>query len=97
MNHPVLRGDDRIYRHQVPVDDQWHELELHGNPLAVAARNPAIVEFWARFSPGVAGMKRQFRVIGTGQPTPDNAVTYWGTTVASPQLVWHLVERGPTT
>lgn len=32
-----------ICRYEVPVDDQWHEFEIHSEPLAVACRNPRVV------------------------------------------------------
>lgn len=85
-----LRLNERIYRYEVPVDDQWHEIRTMGDPLHVCARDPRVVEFWARYTPGAPhGVLRRFLVVGTGQPMPED-VMYHGTAVAGP-LVWHLV------
>ena len=81
---------ERIFRHEVPVDDEWHSFRIVGNPLHVACRRLAVVEFWARAN-NDPGVSRMFRVVGTGHLMPD-AVTYWGTAVTA-DLVWHLVER----
>lgn len=85
----------RIYRFEVPVDDQWHEYVLGGDPLHVAAVRFDLVEFWAYSAPLDAGVvARQLRVFGTGQVLPD-ACRHWGTCIApagSLRLVWHLIE-----
>lgn len=83
-----------IHRYEVPVDDQWHALELSGAILHVASRRPEVVEVWAL----VAGpeMRREFRVFGTGQPLPEDIDVhmYRGTALAADgRLVWHLWER----
>lgn len=84
-----------IYRYEVPVDDQWHELRLSGDLLHIAARKADTVELWA-FSDGSPGATRAFRVFGTGQPLPDDAtIGYQGTTLAPSGLVWHLFDRHP--
>lgn len=83
-----------IYRYEVPVDDQWHEFQLHGDPLAVGCRAIEVVEFWARaYRDGLAGPYRRFMVVGTGHPFPPH-LHYWGTAVAPGGfLVWHLLEE----
>jgi hypothetical protein len=81
-----------VFRYEVPVDDQQHEIELRGPIVHVAARDHRLVEFWA-----IAGdhepAVRTFQVFGTGGPLPHSA-TYIGTTLAGSQgqLVWHLFE-----
>lgn len=85
----------RIFRHEVPVDDRAHVFELHGDPLAVACRRTNTVEFWALHDDDGPGLKRWFRVAGTGQPVEPRRGRrlHWGTAVApGGQLVWHLVE-----
>jgi hypothetical protein len=91
-----------VYRYEVPVDDQWHAVELyeeslHGNPiLHVASRDPAVVEFWAEYrtwddQPDTN--TRWFRVYGTGQPISEGPVEHRGSVIAADgQLVWHLYE-----
>jgi len=90
--------DPRIFRYEVPVDDQWHAIPLGGHVLAVAARTPELVEFWALTPGGEHPEPRWFRVVGTGQPLPNSAKwTHRGTTLAAGgQLVWHLIETRPT-
>lgn len=81
-----------VYRYEVPVDAQWHTVELSGPVLHVAARDPRRVELWA-----VHGVRppqpRTFRVFGTGEPLDDRARVHVGTALAAGGLVWHLWER----
>lgn len=80
-----------IYRYEVPVDDQWHELTLSGAVVHVDSRRIASIEVWALCSDGPT-TRRQFRVYGTGQPIDEPNLRHVGTAVA-PTLVWHLMER----
>jgi len=87
----------RVYRYQVPVDDQPHTFKVAGMPLRVAASGDArTVEFWIEDDdqfPAVT--RRAFQVFGTGQPLPD--IAKWrGTCERHPLgLVWHLYEVEP--
>lgn len=79
-----------IYRFEVPVDDQWHEIEACSTPLHVACRTLETVEFWAWRRDDLP--IRRFRVCGTAQPIPDGT-QYRGTALApGNNLVWHLLE-----
>lgn len=78
-----------IWRHSVPIDDEWHEYPLTGDVLHVASRQPGAVDFWA-LNGGVPAATRRFRVFGTGHPIPADAA-YVGTAPAGP-FVWHLME-----
>lgn len=80
----------KIYRYEVPVDDQWHAHEVSGPILHVSGRTAHTVEFWAVHQDG-ATRRGEFRAFGTGQPLPDD-VQYVGT-VVHPGLVWHLFGR----
>ncbi len=82
----------RIYRYEVPVDDQWYAHELSGAVLHVVGRRRGVVEFWALHSGGPQ-VPRSFRVFGTGQPLP-GGVKHVGTVLDGP-LVWHLMEGTP--
>jgi hypothetical protein len=83
----------RMLRYEVPVDDRWHTIELGGDPLHIAARNPSIVEFWTLADTGAEVRPRSFRVFGTGQPLDRSARVYRGTVLTfGGQLVWHLFE-----
>jgi hypothetical protein len=84
-----------IYRYEVPVDDEWHNFELYGDPLAVSCRQSGWVEFWARaypHEPDVYPFVRRFRVFGTGHPLPSPDLRHWGVAFDGP-LVWHLMEE----
>lgn len=87
----------RVFRHEVPVDDQWHEFELTGPILHVATRHYDRVEFWTIADLGGPVRVRTFRVFGTGQPLPDDAAIYIGSAFTpSRNLVWHVFERDVT-
>ncbi len=81
-----------IFRYEVPVDDQWHVLELRGDVVHVAARRPDVVEVWAEHRhDSTRKLTRRFRVYGTGQPDVEGM--HVGTAVAADgRLVWHLRE-----
>lgn len=84
----------RIFRFEVPVDDEWHVITSR-HPLHVFCRDATTVEYWAWSGPDDIGDARTYKVIGTGQVIPDN-VAYVGTAVApGGALVWHLVRRLP--
>jgi hypothetical protein len=81
----------KVYRHQVPADDSWHDITMSGPVVHVACRNgdDSLIHFWT-----LAGLSSpytaRFRVFGTGNPVPDDAA-YRGTGIAEP-LVLHLFE-----
>lgn len=83
-------AEARVFRYDVPVDDEWHGFNLTGEVLHVGARRLDVVEFWALAidALGLEPRRRLFRVYGTGQPAEG---TYVGTAV-HPALVWHLFE-----
>lgn len=83
----------RVFRYEIPVDDQVHEFELTGPVLHVASRHRAVVEFWAEFRGDLPVEKRAFQVYGTGHYVNDDA-TYQGSAfdASTNQLVWHLYE-----
>lgn len=87
----------RVWRYEVPVDDQWHPITLTGRILHVGCRSPWTVEFWATHvdGPHVVEWTSEFIVVGTNHPWPDHA--NWVGTVVAPgdRLVWHLLERHP--
>ena len=77
------------------MDDQWHNLEVVGDPLHVAARKMDVVEFWAMEHPELGGpFHMSFKVFGTGHPLDDGDLAYEGTVFAAEgRLVWHLFSR----
>ncbi len=86
--------DSAIYRYEVPVDGQWHDVKLTDSIKHVAARQPNAVEFWAHHFPDVEPTVRRFRVYGTGEPIlGSERVAYQGTAIVpGGALVWHLME-----
>lgn len=85
----------RIYRHEVPVDGQWHEFDMFGPVLGVDCRNPSVVEFWGwhfEGGPGFITTRTRLIVVGTGHAVPIEAGRYIGHAVApGGSLVWHLL------
>jgi hypothetical protein len=90
-------ADRRMFRYTVPVDDKAHEFALTSDPVAVAAPQVEVVEFWAEHDEdeGAGAPRRVFQVFGTGHPLPEGAV-WVGTCPRIHGLVWHLYElTGP--
>lgn len=97
-----IRKGDRIFRYEVPIDDEWHTIEIFGDPLAVFCRYTTTVEFWAANSG--PRQPRAFIVVGTGHEVPEDSL-YWGSAlsphlhvggvgeVSAGRFVWHLLER----
>lgn len=94
-----------VLRKVIPVDDQWHIIEITGDVLHIAARTPGEVDVWFIYDTTGATQPRCLRVFGTGQRLEDEA-TYVGTAVAGGiptpvgvgrGLVWHLFEIGAPT
>ena len=79
----------RVLRHEIPVDDQVHEVVLRGPILHVATRRPEVVEVWCQDENRTRGVR--LLVVGTGHPWPDGAF-YLGTAIVpGGALVWHLL------
>lgn len=89
----------KVLRYEVPVDDDWHDFELHpaSDILHVESRKAEAVELWIldRPWPGPK-VTRSFRVFGTGHDVPPLA-EYRGTAIPLdfPMVAWHLFEVAP--
>jgi hypothetical protein len=82
----------KVFRFEVPVDDQWHEIRVNTDPVHVAARQADVVEFWAPVTDNAPQIPRKFRVYGTGHPVPPGC-WHRGTAIApGGALVRHLFE-----
>jgi len=66
----------------MPADAQVASVQLQGGQLMA----------WALVSPDAPIVNRRFRVIGTGNPVPDVAMTYRGS-VQMGLFVWHVFEE----
>jgi len=90
-------GEYKIFRYEVPIDDQWHEIQMSGKITSVGSRRPGMVEFWALANTDHSyDGPRSFRVYGTGHTLPDDIRPdqLHGSVIAGGGLlVWHLVER----
>lgn len=100
MNAEREKAVRRMFRYEVPVDDQEHRRVVHGIVKKVATQpwrpgETPVVEFWAEDTtpaPGGTQLLRSFCVFGTGHPLPEGA-EWRGTTDRDPAgLVWHLYE-----
>lgn len=83
-----------VYRYTIPVDGQWHEIELAGPVVHVATRSSGVVEFWSLANTDAEARIESFAVVGTGHPARTAAAEYVGTAIApGGQLVWHLFRK----
>lgn len=93
-------SEKRVYKHAVPVNDQWHTLELTGPIVHIDIKEdpyqPASaavdVCVWAENGQWTTAQLRKVRVFGTGQDIP-HALLHIGSTVDQKSgMVWHLYE-----
>jgi hypothetical protein len=90
----IVASSRQIFRQTIPVDDQWHVIELSTPIVHVASRAENSVEVWFINIPWADTRLYAFRVFGTGQPLPPVADRHVGTAITpSGQLVWHLMEH----
>lgn len=82
----------KIYRYEIPVDDQWHGVELNGVITGIGSRRSDVIEFWSVHTdePSEA---RSFRAFGTGQELEDVAKVHGSAVTNGGLFVWHLAER----
>lgn len=84
----------RVLRTEVPVDDQWHQIEVGQGIVHVVTRRPEVVEVWFLSDDTKPPLVRTMRVFGTGQDLPDEPLRYLGSAVtAGGSLVWHLFRK----
>jgi hypothetical protein len=81
----------RVLRYEIPVDGDWHTIDIPRTVLHVAARNINTVELWA-LDIGGPSIARTFSVFGTGWEVPEHAVHIGTAVVPDGTLSWHLFE-----
>lgn len=83
-----------IYKHRVPLNDAWVEIELHRTAqiVFVGAQEHDAIVFWTEEETSRPKYARRFRVFGTGHPIEDADAVYRGTVQAG-IYVWHLFEQ----
>ncbi len=82
----------KIFRYEVPVDDEWHPISLFGDVVHVGCRRSDVVEFWAEHDVRRDPITRRFRVFGTGQDVEPDSLHVGTVIVHGGALVWHLRE-----
>lgn len=84
-----------IYRYEVPIDDDVHEVALESDPVHVAVKwdypAPPVMEFWAEAGVRENAEYRYFVIHGTGHQVHERGV-YRGTADRVNGLVFHLYE-----
>lgn len=97
-NETINGGADetasRMLRYEIPIDDEWHDIEGPWEILHYGCRRPDVVEFWGLVSTGPYSAPlrtRRLRVFGTGQPIEGDFPSYQATVIApGGALVWHV-------
>lgn len=85
----------KVFRYEVPIDDEWHNFDLKGKILHVDQRaRKTVVEFWAMNDDSAEPIRRSLRVFGTGHVLAEEAEFYYGTAMDNSHgMVWHLFGR----
>lgn len=87
----------RVYRHDVPVDDQWHTYQLLGPIIAVGPTGADdTIEFWVLNDDTGTPDVVHLRVFGTGQPLEPDTARWVGTCRTLDRVfAWHLFRLTP--
>lgn len=88
-----------IFKYSVPVDDEWHNVELSGKIVHVDSLEYGVIHFWAYHSEGFDGVRR-FKAFRTGEELPADVNPSYGHIHGSAKmirsdgqiLIFHLVE-----
>lgn len=83
-------GTQRVLKHTVPVDDQWHEIPSQQILHVECQRSSEEVQVWTLDYGYPQPPTMRVRIFGTGQPLPDRAAHLGSAVTAGGQLVWHL-------
>jgi len=86
----------RVWKYNVPVDDQVHEIEMPVLAEIVhvgrAMSGFDALSFWAEVDPEQTREVRRFMVYGTGHPISRGARHHGTVVFLNLPLVWHLYE-----
>lgn len=83
-----------IYKYTLKITDtQVVEMPEGAGILTVQMQHGNLC-LWALVKPELPTQSRYIRIIGTGNPVPDESLSYIATAQAGP-LVWHIFEREP--
>jgi len=85
-----------IWKFQAPVQDDF---DLNGpgplNIIHIEPDGPTSLLIWAEVDTDEAPAERHMRVVGTGNPIPDDATRHVGS-VFAPPFAWHIYEAEET-
>jgi len=76
----LVRGETEIY-----------DIPMGSRVIKVECRQPQLLSFWAEVDTEKNKEKREFVIVGTGHPIPEN-YEYVGTALDG-WYVWHLYEK----
>jgi hypothetical protein len=92
-------SDKRIYRYQLPVvDAPVLRLPLGAEVLSVGPPRDGggDLDVWALVNTEAVSIRREFRVVGTGNPLPDDLGRFVGTVpLYDGALIFHVFEAVP--
>lgn len=94
---PMTAPRETIWRFPLPLEDApTVEVPRYARVLSVGPPRPSTgvdLDLWVLVDPTVAVEPRGFRVVGTGNPMPDDCGRYIGTTHShGGALIWHVFE-----
>lgn len=86
-----------IFRYKIAITDKSVLLMPSGAKVLPSPpgdrNNGSEIEIWAQVDDTQPTERREFRVVGTGNPMPDDCDTFIGTVIThGGQFVWHLFE-----
>lgn len=85
-----------IHRYQLPITDR-PVIDMPVGAVVLPAppseRVGGYIEIWAEVSDDADVVRRAFRIVGTGNPLPEDCGRFIGTVVTHHgQFVWHVYE-----
>lgn len=94
----------RILKHELPIDDEWHDLDIKGGVVKVDWWQDTVTLWFVEHHPEMPSRTPQFKVVGTGHTIDliDTAadgfasqVVYVGTALdRENNFAWHVVAKG---
>jgi hypothetical protein len=83
----------KVDLYQIPLDDDWHEFELHGPIVCMGTQTSSWMNFWAVEDSAADPVTMSLRVFRTGETIPDeSAVHAWTWDPWQGQVMVHLVQ-----
>lgn len=87
---------DTIWRFSLPITDRpMIDMPRGAHVLSSppSSRNDSQIEIWAQVDTDQSVEKREFRIVGTGNPAPDDCGRFVGSVITHGGVaVWHVYE-----